>query len=100
MRPNICSRDPLSPRRTWIISTLLYDVFLHSVNLTYEVLPLGVQVRLVGQAALHHVGAVVGAGFDGGHAATVGAEDQLHQGPHALRTQRHLGRVDRIANQE
>lgn len=64
-----------------------------SHSLTYKVLPLRVQVCLVGQAALHDVGAVVGAGFDGGQAATVGAEDQLHQGLHTLWTERNLRTV-------
>jgi len=53
---------------------------------------------LVGQAALDDVGAVVGAGLDGGDAAAVGAVDQLHQGLRALRTQVHLGRLRRTAS--
>lgn len=61
-------------------------------GLTNEVLPLGVQISLVGQAALHDVGAVVGAGFDGGQAAAVGAVNQLHQGLRALWAERNLGR--------
>lgn len=68
------------------------------LNLTYKVLPLGVQVSLIGQAALHDVGAVVGAGFDGGQAATVGAVNQLHQGLRALGAQRHLGMFDRTVS--
>lgn len=64
-----------------------------SHSLTYKVLPLRVQVCLVGQAALHDVGAVVGARFDGGQAMAVGAEDQLHQGLLTLWTERKLGTV-------
>ena len=71
------------------------NVLLYGLNLTDKVLPLGVQVSLVGQAALHDVGAVVGAGFDGGEAATVGAVNQLHQGLRALWTQRDLERFNR-----
>lgn len=53
-------------------------------------LPLGVEVRLVGQAALHDVGAVVGTGSGGGHAAAVGTVGHLHDGPHAVLAQPHL----------
>ncbi len=56
---------------------------------------------MVGQAALHDVGAVVGAGFDGGQAATVRAVNQLRQGLHTLWTQRNLrrsGKTVSIAN--
>lgn len=65
------------------------------LNLTDEVLPLGVQVGLVGQAALHDIGAVAGAGFDQGHAATVRAIDQLHEGLRTLGAQGNLVEVDR-----
>lgn len=65
----------------------------HWIFLTYEALPLWIQVSLVGQAALHDIGAVVGAGFDGGQAATVRAVNQLHQGPQTLWTQRNLESV-------
>lgn len=77
---------------------LLYSVPHYGLNLTYKVLPLGVQVSLVGQAALHDVGTVVGAGFDGGHAAAVGAVNQLHQGLRTLWTKRNLGRFDRTVS--
>lgn len=53
---------------------------------------------MVGQAALHDVRAVAGAGFDGGQAATVGAVNQLHQGLPALWTQRHLRRFDKTVS--
>lgn len=66
----------------------------YCLKLTYKILPLGVQVSLVGQAALHDIGTVVGAGFDGGYAATVGAVNHLHQGLHTLWTQMNLGRSD------
>lgn len=59
-------------------------------RLTYKVLPLGVQVSLVGEAALHDVGAVAGARFDGRQAAAVRAVDQLHQGFRTLWAQRNL----------
>lgn len=52
--------------------------------------PLGVEVRLVGQASLHDVGAVVGTGSGRGHAAAVGAVGHLHDGPHAVLAQPHL----------
>lgn len=84
-------------KKIWIIF-LLYSVLLYCLNLTYKVLPLGVQVSLVGQAALHDVGTVVGAGFDGGHAATVGAVHQLHQGLRTLWTQMNLRRCDRTVS--
>lgn len=63
------------------------------LSLTDEVLPLRVQVSLVGQAALHDVAAVVGAGFDRGHAAAVGAVDHLHHGLHALGAEKNLARA-------
>lgn len=63
------------------------------LSLTDEVLPLRVQVSLVGQAALHDVAAVVGAGFDRGQAAAVGAVDQLHHGLHALGAENNLARA-------
>lgn len=72
-------------RTSGLSVALLYNV-LCVLNITYKVLPLWVQVSLVGQAALHDVGTVVGAGFDGGHAATVWAVNQLHQGLHTLWT--------------
>lgn len=53
---------------------------------------------MVGQAALHDVGAVGGAGFDGGQAATVRAVNQLRQGLHTLWTQRNLGMFDRTVS--
>lgn len=53
--------------------------------------PLGVEVSLVGQTALHDVAAVVGTGPGGGHAAAVGTVSQPHHGPRALRAQLHLG---------
>lgn len=60
------------------------SLLLYCLNITYEVLPLRVQVGLVGQAALHNVGAVVGAGLDRGQATTVRAVNQLHQGLRAV----------------
>lgn len=57
---------------------------------TCQVPPLGVEVRLVGQAALHDVGAVVCAGSGGGHATAVGTVGHLHDGPHAVLAQPHL----------
>lgn len=83
MRCDVCSTDQ-QLQNIWIYSTVQWLIG------TYEVLPLGVQVGLVGQAALHDVGAVVGTGFDGGQASAVGAVNQLHQGLHTLWTQRHL----------
>lgn len=62
-------------------------------SLTDEVLPLRVQVGLVGQAALHDVAAVVGAGLDRGQAAAVGAVDQLHHGLGALGAEINLART-------
>lgn len=60
------------------------------LSLTYKVLPLGVKVSLVCEAAFHDVGTIVGARFDGSHGTAVGAINQFHQGPHALWTKRHL----------
>ena len=57
---------------------------------TSQMPPLCVEVGLVGQAALHHVAAVVGAGPCGRHAAAVGAVGHPHHGPHALQAQLHL----------
>lgn len=58
--------------------------------LTDEEVPLGVQVGLVGQAAPHHVAAVVPAGPDGGQAAAVGAVHHLGQGRAAAWEHVHL----------
>lgn len=63
-------------------------------HLTHEVLPLGVQVCLVGQAALHDVQAVVVAWLHIGHAPAVRAVHQLHDGASALVAQRYLGETD------
>lgn len=63
---------------------------LDFIQRTNEVLPFGVQVGLVGQTALHDVGAVAGAGDDRGQAAAVRTIHQLHQGFHTLWTQRDL----------
>lgn len=60
------------------------NVLFTTSHFTYKVLPLRVQVGLVGQAALHDVGAVVGARFDRSQAATVRAVHQLHQGLYTL----------------
>lgn len=60
------------------------------VSLTDEVLPLGVQVGLVGKAALHDISAVVGTGLDGGQASTVGAVHKLHHSTGTLWAQRNL----------
>lgn len=54
-------------------------------------LPLGVEVGLVGQAAFHDVAAVVGTRPGRGHATAVGTVSHLHHGPHAVRGQLHLG---------
>lgn len=61
-------------------------------HLTHQVLPLGVQVRLVGEAALHDVQAVVAARLHAGHAPAVWAVHQLHHGASALVAERYLGR--------
>lgn len=92
MRSVLQHRDVLED--TAVVKVLVtIDLFIKtSPGLTDEVLPLGVQISLVGQAALHDVGTVAGAGFDGGQAATVGAVDQLHQGLRALWAERNLGR--------
>lgn len=58
--------------------------------LTHQVLPLGAEVGLVGQAALHHVQAVVVAGPHAGHAPAVRAVHQLHDGTGALVAEGHL----------
>lgn len=49
---------------------------------------------MVGQAALHHVEAVVVAGFHAGHAPAVWAVHQLHDGAGALVAERDLGETD------
>lgn len=64
-------------------------------HLTHQVLPLGVEVCLVGQAALHDVQAVVVARPHAGHAPAVRAVHQLHDGTSALVAEGHLGRQDR-----
>lgn len=58
---------------------------------TCQMPPLGVEVGLVGQTALHDVGAVVDARSGRRHAAAVGAVRHLHNGPHALVAQLCLG---------
>lgn len=58
---------------------------------TCQMPPLGVEVSLVGQTALHNVAAVVGTRSGGGHAAAVGTVSHPHHGPHAVRAQHHLG---------
>lgn len=50
--------------------------------LTQEVVPLRVQVRLIGQTAPHHIQAVVLARLQGHLARTVGAVHHLHDGAH------------------
>lgn len=62
--------------------------------------PLGVEVRLVGQAALHDVGAVVGAGSGRGHAAAVGTVGHLHDGPHAVLAQPRLQEIRLLSQSE
>lgn len=52
--------------------------------------PLGVEVSLIGQTALHDVFAVVGTRSSRGYAAAVGTVSHLHYGPCALLAQRHL----------
>lgn len=59
-------------------------------RLTNEEVPLGVQVGLVGQAAPHHVAAVVVAGFEGGQPAAVGTVQHLGQGRAAAWNHVHL----------
>lgn len=71
----------------------LHRITQQRLDLTDQVLPLWVQVRLVSQTALHHVGAVVGAGFDRGGATAVRAINQLHQSFHTLGTERDLKKV-------
>lgn len=63
-------------------------------HLTHQVLPLSVQVRLVGQAALHDVQAVVVARLHAGHAPAVRAVHQLHDGASALVAERYLRETD------
>lgn len=57
--------------------------------LTYEQIPFGVQISLVGQAALHDVEAVVLARSHGGKTSAVRAVQHLHEGSDAPR-----GRAD------
>lgn len=61
-----------------------------SVFLTYEQVPLCVQISLVGQAALHDIEAVVVTGSHGGQASAVGAVQHLHEGTDAPRGWAHL----------
>lgn len=81
----------------WVLlfyQTTAYGPILVSVVvLTDQVLPLWVQVRLVGQTALHDVGTVAGARFDRGYAAAVRAINQLHQGFYTFWTERDLRKV-------
>lgn len=51
--------------------------------LTQKVVPLGVQVGLVGQTAAHHVETVVLAGLEGHLARAVGTVEHLHGRSHA-----------------
>ena len=62
------------------------------LGLTQEEVPLCVQVGLVGQAAAHHVEAVVVAGPQPRQPAAVRAEQHLSQRSAARRRQVHLGR--------
>lgn len=59
-------------------------------NLTDVLVPLGVQVGLIGQAAFHDVQTVVPAGLDGGHALAEGAVEHLGQRSHTRRGVAHL----------
>lgn len=58
--------------------------------LTDEEVPLGVQVGLIGQAAPHHVAAVVLAGFEARQSAAVGTVHHLGQGRAAAWNHVHL----------
>lgn len=58
-------------------------------RLTYEQIPLRVQIRLVCQAALHDVETVVAAGSHAGEASAVRAVEHLHESADAPR-----GRAD------
>lgn len=58
---------------------------------TCQMSPLGVEVSLVGQTALHDVAAVVGTWSGRGHATAVGTVSHPHHGPRALGAQLHLG---------
>jgi len=59
-------------------------------TLTDKVVPLGVEVGLVGEAALHHVEAQRVAGPQRGHTPAQRAVPLPHQGAHALRTSAQL----------
>lgn len=59
-------------------------------TLTDKVVPLGVEVGLVGEAALHHVEAQRVAGPQHGHTPAQRAVPLPHQGAHALRTSAQL----------
>lgn len=58
--------------------------------LTYEEIPLSVQVCLVGQTALHDVEAVVVARSHSGQASAIWAVQHLHESPDAPRGGAHL----------
>lgn len=60
-------------------------------GLTQEVPPLGIQVGLVGEAALEHISAIVRAGPGARDSQTVSTVDQLHDSPRALWAQGDLG---------
>ena len=62
---------------------------------TDKVVPLGVEVGLVGEAALHHVEAQRVAGPQRGHAPAQRAVPLAHQGPGALRTGAQLENTQR-----
>lgn len=66
-------------------------------HLTHQVLPLGAEVGLVGQAALDDVQAVVVARLHAGHAPAVRAVHQLHDGTGALLAEGHLGEQGRVS---
>ena len=59
-------------------------------SLTYIFVPAVRKLGVVGQAALHHVAAVVAAGSDGGQTLTCGTGGHLGQGLGALVTRRDL----------
>lgn len=59
-------------------------------NLTDVLVPLWIQVGLIGQAAFHDVQTVVPAGLDGGHALAEGAVEHLGQCAHTRRGVAHL----------
>lgn len=64
-------------------------------NRTDKVVPLGVEFRVVSEAALHDVDAVVGAGLHLGQSLAVRAARHLGQRPDAVCARRYLPREER-----